>query len=516
MNAPPVKLPGSLTANRRLTRWLRFNPDQTVTVYTGKVEIGQGVVTAMAQIAAEELDVAFTRVHMVSGDTGLTPNEGQTSGSRSIDEGGSAMRCVCAEARHLLLQEASSRLDIPLDKLSVEDGVIAGFDRIRKLSYWELPHAELLDRDATASIKPKPAALHTIVGSSAARLDIPAKATGTPRFVHDLELPGMLFGRVVRPPSYEARLTAFDADAVRKLPGVVAVVRDGNFIGLVAEREEQAVKARQAAASAAQWEEVPLPADDAGIHDYLQSRQTRDQVIVERADAAASARATRRFDARYTRPYIAHAALGPSCALACVDGARVEVWTHSQGVYPLRHDLAKVLELPAENILVHHAEGAGCYGHNGADDAALDAALLARAVPGRPVQVQWMRDDEFAWEPFGPAMVVQTHAALDSQGNIVDWALELWSNGHTGRPNPATESRVCALLAARHLANPLARAPQGDPPMSGGGGRRGSGRVQAASHEGRARARRDRTRGAASGLARRRGERRDCGTRNCV
>ncbi|MBI2227161.1 MAG: xanthine dehydrogenase family protein molybdopterin-binding subunit [Betaproteobacteria bacterium] len=467
----PAKLPGSLNANRRLDRWLRFNPDQTITVYTGKVEIGQGVVTAMAQIAAEELDVSLARVRMVSGDTALTPDEGHTSGSRSIDEGGSAMRYACAEARHLLLQEASSRLDIPADKLTVEDGVISGFDRIRKLSYWELPHAGLLDREATAAIKPKPAARHTIVGTSAARLDIPAKATGAPRFVHDLELPGMLFGRVVRPPSYDARLTAFDAEAVRKLPGVVAVVRDGNFIGIVAAREEQAVKARQAAANAAQWQETPLPTDDSGIHDYLQSRQTKDQVIVERADPAVSARATRSFEARYTRPYVAHASLGPSCALARVDNGRVEVWTHSQGVFQLRHDLAAVLDLPPEAILVHHAEGAGCYGHNGADDVALDAVLLARAVAGRPVQVQWMREDEFAWEPYGPAMVVKTRAALDQQGNIVDWALELWSNGHTGRPNAAkTPDKVNSLLAARHLENPIARRPQGDPPMSGGGG----------------------------------------------
>ncbi len=467
----PAKLPGSLNTNRRLDQWLRFNPDRTVTICTGKVEIGQGIVTAMAQIAAEELDVALTRVRMVSGDTERTPDEGQTSGSRSIDEGGSAMRYACAEARHLLLQEASKLLDIPADKLTVEDGVITGFDRIRKISYWELPHAELLNREATASVKPKPAARHTIVGTNAARLDIPAKATGTPRFVQDLELPGMLFGRVVRPPSYAAQLTAFDSDAVRKLPGVVAVVRDGNFIGIVAEREEQAVKARLAAASAAQWQETPLPTDDAGIHDYLQSRQTRDQVIVERTDAAARAHGTRTLEARYTKPYIAHASMGPSCALARVDDGRTEVWTHSQGVYPLRHDLATVLDVPPENILVHHIEGAGCYGHNGADDVALDAVLLARAVSGRPVQVQWMRDDEFAWEPFGPAMVVKTRAALDAQGNIVDWAFDVWSNGHSGRPNTAkTAGKVSSLLAAWHLANPVAHRPQGDPPMTAGGG----------------------------------------------
>lgn len=401
MNAP-AKLPGSLNTNRRLNQWLRFNPDQTVTIYTGKVEIGQGIVTAMAQIAAEELDIALTRVRMVSGDTAQTPDEGQTSGSRSIDEGGSAMRYACAEARSLLLAEAAKRLDIPSDKLVVEDGVITGLDRIRKLTYWQLPHAEVLDHEATATVKPKLPARHTVVGTSVARLDIPAKVTGLPSFVQDFELPGMVFGRVVRPPSYDAQLTAFDAEAIRKLPGVVAVVRDGNFIGLVAEREEQAVKARLAAARVAQWQETPLPADAAGIHDYLESRQTKDQVITERTDPIAKTRGVRTLEARYTKPYLAHASIGPSCALARFDGGRVEVWTHSQGVFPLRNDLAAVLGLPADHIIVHHVDGAGCYGHNAADDAALDAVLLARAVAGRPVQVQWMREDEFAWEPFGP------------------------------------------------------------------------------------------------------------------
>ena len=470
MNAP-AKLPGSLDANRRLDRWLRFNPDRTLTVYTGKVELGQGIVTALAQIAAEELDVTLAQVRMVSGDTALAPDEGQTAGSRSIDQGGRALRYACAEARYLLLEAASKQLDIPADKLTVDGGVITGLDRIRKLSYWDLPHAVLLDREATAAIKPKPAARHTIVGTSVARLDIPAKVAGMPRFIQDFELPGMLFGRVVRPPSYDAQLTAFDADAVRRLPGVVAVVQDGNFIGIVAVREEQAVKAREAAQRAAQWRESPLPTDDAGIYDYLTSRQTKDHVILERTDAAKSSRGTRTLEARYTKPYISHASLGPSCALARVDGGRVEVWTHSQGVYPLRHDLATVLDIPPEQIVVHHVDGAGCYGHNGADDVALDAVLLARALAGRPVQVQWMRDDEFAWEPYGPAMVMKTRAALDAEGNVVDWAHEMWSNTHSGRPTPGKQAtQVSALLAARHLANPLARRAAGDPLKLGSDG----------------------------------------------
>ena len=325
MNAP-VKLPGSLDANRQLDQWLKFEADGTLTVFTGKVEIGQGVVTAMAQIAAEELDISLAKVRMVSGDTVLTPDEGHTSGSRSIDEGGTALRYASAEARDLLLREAAKRLDIPLDKLTIEDGVVSGFDRIRRVSYWELPHTALLAREATASVKPKAASKHSIVGTAVDRLDIPFKATGTPRYVQDIELPGMLFGRVVRPPSYDAQLTAFDADAIRKLPGVVAVLRDGNFIGVVAEREEQAVKARTAALKAAQWKEVPIAADEAGMHEYLRTRpDNKETLISERVDATAKARGTRKLDARYTKPYIAHASIGPSCALARIDGERIEV-----------------------------------------------------------------------------------------------------------------------------------------------------------------------------------------------
>ena len=458
------KLPGSLDTNRRLNQWLRFNPDRTVTVYTGKVEIGQGILTALAQIAAEELDVAFTRVRMVAADTLKAPNEGHTSASRSIDDGGSALQYACAEARRCCCRPLRGALDIPSDKLSVEDGVISGLDRIREIAYWDLPHGELLDREATAAIAPKPAARHRVVGTSQPRLDLPRKVAGMPSFVHDMELPGMLFGRVVRPPTHGSRLLEFDAEAVRKMPGVIAAFNDGGFIGVVAQREEQAVKARRVALRAARWQENPLPTDAAGIHEYLQSRASKEFVVVDHErDQGAGAPAARTLEARYTKPYLAHAALGPSCALARIEDGVVEVWTHSQGVYPLRSDLASVLGVPVERVIVHHVEGAGCYGHNGADDAALDAVLLSRAVNGRPVQVQWMREDEFAWEPYGPAMAVQTKASLDTKGNVVDWRVDVWSNGHTQRPaRGKTEGRISALLPAWHLADPSARIPQAD------------------------------------------------------
>ncbi len=461
------KLPGTLEGNRRLDQWLQFNPDRSITLAIGRVELGQGVLTALAQIAAEELDVAFPRIRVLSGDTAIVPNEGVTSGSRSINEGGMAVRYACAEVRHLLLKEAALRLGIAVEKLSVADGTIAGPGG--EITYWQLPHATLLARQASASVSPKQASRHSIVGTNVGRLDIPDKVTGTPRFVQDIELPGMLFGRVVRPPSFAAKLTSFDRALVENLPGVVALVVDGNFIGVVALREEQAVKARLAALSAAQWQEGVLPADETDIYDFLVSRPSKDQVVIEKSDAAALARGERSFSARYTKPYLAHASMAPSCALAKCDEGIVEVWTHSQSVFALQQEIALILDLPAAEVRVHHAEGPGCYGHNGADDAAFDAVLLSRAVSGRPVQVQWMRDDEFAWEPLGPAMVIKTRASLDAEGNIVDWAFDVWSNGHMHRPGSVkTAGRVSSLIGAWHVLDSVPRAPQVDAPMFAG------------------------------------------------
>ena len=310
----------------------------------------------------------------------------------------------------------------------------------------------MLAREATASVAPKPPAQHRIVGTSFPRLDIPAKVTGGAIYVQDMRLPGMLFGRVARPPSYQATLVSVDLDAVRAMPGVVAVVRDGRFLGVVAEREEQAVKARLALRRRRNWEMPATLPDPARLHAELRARRTDDTVSSEkRGDAPA---AVRRLSATYTKRYIAHASIGPSAAVAlyAADGGKVQVWSHSQGVFPLKRDLVRVLQLPAEAVVVTHAQNAGCYGHNGADDAALDAALLARAVPGRPVQLQWMRDDEFQWEPYNPAMEMALSAGLSAEGRIVEWTHEVWSNHHNNRPlNPKEGSN---LLASWHLAEP--------------------------------------------------------------
>jgi nicotinate dehydrogenase subunit B len=464
--AEPAKLPGSLAKNRMLDAWLRIGPDGTVTVFTGKVELGQGILTALQQIAAEELDVAPERIRMISGDTAETPDEGFTSGSQSIEYGGSAIRYACAEARAILLSLVAKRFGVDPTSLSIEDGTIRG-PAGQSTTYWALSPEADLHREATASAAPKPPERHKFIGQSKPRLDIPAKLTGGAAYVQDLRLPGMLFGRISRPPSYSAELAAFDEERVRQMPGVVAVVRDGRFLGVVAEREEQAIAARDGLARAATWREGPPLPNPLGIHPYLKSLRAEDHVISAKGSGPAP-EARIALDAVYTRPYTAHASIGPSCAVAQMRDGALTVWTHSQGVFPLRRDLAKALEMDVEKIRCIHAQGSGCYGHNGADDVALDAALLARAAGGRPVKVQWMRDDEFGWEPFGPAMSVALHASIDARGMIADWTHDVWSNTHSTRP----EAEGCNLLAAWHLARPKAPGkPQLIPQPAGGGDR---------------------------------------------
>ena len=465
--APARKLPGNLNTNRRLDRWLRINRDGTVTVFPGKVEIGQGILTALAQIVAEELDVTYGRIRLAPADTTYSPNEGMTSGSQSITDGGVALRYAAAEARDLLLQRAAARLGVSLEQLSVADGVVTARSG-RNVTYWDLASDDLLAREATAEIAPKPASLHTVIGTPTPRRDIPAKVRGAPSYVHDLDPPGLLHGRIARPPSYEARLAGVDAAEVRALPGIVAVVRDGSFLGVVAEREEQSIRALTRLKRIARWEESTVLPETTDPR-FLLKESSEDEVISEKRDAAAAARAAKTLEAEYTRPYIAHASIGPSCAVARFEGGRYTVWTHSQGIYPLRRDLAGVLGVEEGRVAVIHMDGAGCYGHNGADDAALDAALLARAVPGRPVRVQWTREDEFGWEPYGPAMVVKLKADLDAQGNVVAWTEDIWSNSHSTRPSGLGGIN---LLAAWHLAQPFKPSPPRNPPLPGGGSHR--------------------------------------------
>ena len=416
-----------------LDAWLAVATDGAVTLFTGKVEIGTGVSTALAQIVAEELDVRVERVSVIQGDTERTPNQGYTAGSKTIQQGGPPIRQAAAEARRTLVGLAAARLSVAPEQLTVDDGVVlVRGDAARRVTYAELIGGRRFERAVSAPATTKRPSEYRVVGTSVARVDIPGKVTGAPSYVHDLRLPGMLHGRVVRPPTIGATVESIDESSIRDVPGHARVVREGNFIGVVAEREEQAIRAAQALKVT--WHESATLPDIADLHREIRAARTTDKTVSSRGDTTAGfASAARTIAATYEWPFQMHASMGPSCSVADVTDERATIWCSSQGVFGLRGSLAKLLNRPAERIHLVFAEGAGCYGHNGADDVAADAALLSRAV-GRPVRVQWMRHDEHAWEPKGPAMVMQARGAVDGNGRAVAWEYEVWSPTHSTRP----------------------------------------------------------------------------------
>ena len=458
------KLPVSLAVNPLLSTWIRFSEGH-VMVSSGKVEIGQGIVTALAQIAADELDVDIGRVQMVRASTAASPNEGVTSGSLSVQQSGRAIRQACAEVRQIFLAAASDRLGVGSDTFAIKDGTISGPGNI-STSYWELASEVSLDREATGSAVPKPSTRRAQAGNSVLRLDIPDKVFAQPRFIHDQSLPGMLHGRVLRSEMAGAKLVELPEQSACGLVGMVDIVRDGNFVGVISQTEDGAEAALKKLRAGAVWSPGATLPDESELAEWLKTQPSEATLIDERA-ASVPGETKRIMRRQYTRPYIAHASIAPSCAMAQWTGEHVHVWTHSQGVYFLRADLALVLKLPVENITVEHMEGAGCYGHNAADDVALDAVLLAKAASGRPVRVQWSRQDEMSHAPFGAAMAIEIEADLDAQGEIVGWRHGIWSNGHTARPGRAAQP---ALLAATELKNPFPRYIATNPPQANGGG----------------------------------------------
>ena len=461
---PSPPRPGSLKGSPFLDSWIRIDANGAITVLTGKAELGQGIKTALLQIAAEELDVPLSSLSLITADTARTANEGYTAGSQSMQESGTAIRHAAAQVRAILMDEAAKRLGMPPEALRVESGAVLANDG-RRLRYGELVASEMLHVEAQPISTLKDPRTFKVMGSAIERIDIPAKVTGGAAYVHDLRQPGMVHARVVRPPSYGARLLSVDTAVAEKMPGFIKVVRDGNFLAVVSEREFQAVKAMRALAAAARWEEKPqLPKQDS-LPATLMQLPSQDTAIHDVHNPTAPAQ--KKLEATYTRPYQAHASIGPSCAVAKFEDNAVTVWSHTQGVYPDRQAIAQMLRMPLEQVRCIHVEGAGCYGHNGADDAAADAALLARAVPGRPVRVQWTREQEHGWEPYGPAMVTKVSAALDGNGNIVDWDYGVWSNTHSMRPGGAG-----SLLAAQSLASSFAPPPPQPIPQPAGGGDR--------------------------------------------
>ncbi|HYX01076.1 MAG TPA: molybdopterin cofactor-binding domain-containing protein [Reyranella sp.] len=459
-------LPGSLGKSPLLESWIRIDADGRITVFTGKAELGQGIKTALIQIAADELAVPPDHISLVTADTARTPDEGVTAGSRSLSDSGRAILNAAANVRILLTESAAWRMLTEPDKIELRDGV-AHAPNGENLTYGELAAVLSLHVEAKPDM-PRRTGASRLIGIDLPRVDIPAKVTGGAAYVQDMRRPGLLHARVVRGPSDGTRLKAADFHTVTQMPGVVRVVRDGSFTAVLAETEWAVIKALRRL-QAAGWERpgAPLPAED--MAEAIRRLPARDVAIFDTPGPPAPSDG-KVLKARYSRPCLLHGSIGPSCAVALWENEGVTVWTHSQGVYPLRKALAELLRLPADRVRCIHVEGAGCYGHNGADDVAADAALAARAVPGRPVRLQWTREQEHGWEPMGSAMVVELQATLGADGRIAEWRHDVWSNTHSTRPVSAG-----GLLAGREVDPPFAQpAPRPIPMPEGGGQRNGS------------------------------------------
>jgi len=458
--APLIQdLPGSLKENPHINSWLEILADGRLRIYTGKIELGQGIRTAIAQVAAEELDVPIENTEVVVADTGRTPNEGYTAGSFSIEQSAMAVRYAAAAARQKLLELASRQFNIPVAQLTIANGKISTATKDHTISFAEVLNGKQITDEVHGPVTLKPKADYQLVGKPIPREDISRMVRGLPVYVQDLRFPDMVYACVVRAPVYAAKLLSFNEKALRKnVPEILKTVVNGSFLGVIAADEYTALKARQWLKQHSEWSAGDtLPADSASDPSYFKSLPSQIEKVQEKGTMPAADNRNDFIKAAYFKPYIMHGAMGPSCAVAIYDNNMLHVWSHSQGVFPLRGSISKLLQLPEENIQVTGVPGSGCYGHNGADDAAADAALLAMAFPGKHIRLQWTRDDEHGWEPFGSAMVMETAAQLDSSGKIISWQYDLWSDTHGTRPANNAEN----LLAAHYLSTPTKLKPSG-------------------------------------------------------
>ncbi len=440
-----------------LDSWIAVAQDGNVTVFTGKVELGTGVVTSLAQIVAEELDVAFHRVHMVVGDTEKSIDQGVTAASRTIERGGPQLRQASAAVRQELLKLASERLDTPVDKLTVADGVVTVVGNpARKISYGNLLGGKRFnvkivatgngwDMKVAPGVPAKNPKDYKIVGTSVPRIDLPEKFTGEFTYSQDVRVPGMLHGRVVRPTTTVSQPSNVDESSIRHIAGIVKVVREGSFVGVVAETEWAAIQAAKDLKVTWSAPAKTLPSGPDEVFDYLRDTKSyKDNVTVDRGNLDAGfSQASKKFVATYRWPFQLHGLMGPSCAVADVRGDKATIWTGTQGPFRTRDAIAKMLAIPKGNIHLLYREGSGSYGRLECDDVAEDAALMSRAV-GKPVRVQWMREDEHAWDPKGPSQYTTIRAGVDAQDNLIAWEF-------MDRSFPWTEAEGNPLLASNQI-----------------------------------------------------------------
>jgi len=454
----------SLNKHPGLDEWLSIGADGRVTVLTGKVDIGQRISTAIAMLVAEELDVDMDRVDVVRTVTGEAPDEGVTSGSNSMEETGNATRLAAATARRYLLAQAAPALDADVSALEIEDGLVQARGTNKSVTYAELMGGKTFDIPVDEEVILKSPDEFRRIGTRAITRGMQEIVTGAPYFVQDMKMPDMLHARVVRPPHYHARLNGIDDAAHGRLTEAgVRVVRDGSFLAVATEDEYGAVKAAERLLGAADWalgdglepQDVfeRLPSNERVSLPVIEGRPV-DEAVPAPNETPRGAAIT--LSARFEKQYLMHGSIGPSAALALFEDGKLTVWSHSQGIYILRASMSEVLGMELDDLRLIHVPGAGCYGHNGADDVALDAALVARALPGTPVMLKWTREDEHAWEPYGSAMTMDVRASLDADGAVIDWSHDSFSDTYNMRPRPGP-NRIgpARLLASGHLADPI-------------------------------------------------------------
>ena len=419
----PVLRPAKGVAKDLVDSFVSIEPTGKVTIFVGKVDLGTGTKTALAQMAADELDLAFEQIEMVMGDTATTPDQWITGANLTIAQGGGELRKACATARAALLMRASAKLGAPVADLQVSQGVVSlKANPTKSVTYSELMQGiTATDLKVDAKAVNKTASEYRVVGKSIPRVDIPAKVTGEFEYVHDVRLPGMLHARVVRADELGARLEAVDDSEARKVTGFVQTVRKGDFVAVIAKNEWGAIKA--ARAIKLKWSAGTGLPDKATVFDYWRNQPiAKEEQTQKVGDApAALASSTKRIKASYEFAVQTHASIGPSCAVADFKDGKLVVWSPSQATHSMQSELASITGLALEKVRLLYVDGSGCYGRNGHEDATADAALIATLI-GKPVRVQWMRADETARAPKSPPRAIDMEGGFDKDGNLVAWS----------------------------------------------------------------------------------------------
>lgn len=459
-------MPGAPAMNQ-LDSWLAIAADGTVTAYSGKEELGQGIVTAQSQLVAEELSVPFERVNLIYCDTGITPDQAYTAGSQShpANFNHSNLAQACATAREALLKLGAERLGVPVDQVVAANGTVHVKNNIgRSVGYGELIGAKKFNLALDPKAKRKPASEWTVLGQPVHRPDLPELVTGQFEFVHNVRVPGMLHGKVVRPPAVGATVMNVDESSVKNVPGLVKVVVKKNFVGVVAEKPWQAIQA--ATQLKVTWSGGTGLPSHATFYDHMRTQPARDVLMVDSKDIEQKLGGTATvMKATYLHPYQMHGSMGSSCAVADVQGEKATLWSPTQGVWYQKTTAAMLLGLKPENVRVIFRRGSGCYGLNGADTVTYDAAILSQAA-GKPVRVQLSRKDEMAWENFGNAYVIDERAALDAQGNIAAWDHESWTGSRGNRPGPRTPGNIVTGYLAGFEPQPFTPRSPALPPTN--------------------------------------------------